>query len=525
MTGADDITSANTIRAAILSACPILLAGMGGLWSERAGVVNIGLEGQMLLGTWGAAYFTYWYGPWAGLLGRRGFGALGGLLHALATITFGVDHIVSGVAINIIGLGVTQYLAEAYFSDLQNGGPRQLTGLDPLPYVTVPGLSGGLTSVNKQHWFVISDVAGFLAALTTKVSAMTVIIAIIVALTACGLRQDRRDPGGRDPRPGGPRSRGAPAETGHLVFTTLHTRDAKGVITRHSDRFPQDATAGHRGTAGDEPASPRRASDYSPNLSGTKSDPAPGSDAWNTNPIASAIRTGKVESIDNYLLTGRGDGTRALTSRSGNCCSGRAKIQRDVAERNVRELAVLNLRSSSPPSPSSPCLSPSRTFCSATSRDLARQQQPHRLVEADHAVLPAGQQVVVDALDLAGADGAGDRVGVPQHLQGQVPLGPPLDAGQQPLADDRPQAHRQLRPHVPLHVLREQVGEAGDRPLGVAGVQGGEDQVARLGGAQRHLGRLAVADFADQDHVGVLPQPVLEAVGEGQHVRARPRAA
>ena len=90
ITNADDITSANTLRAAILSACPILLAGMGGLWSERAGVVNIGLEGQMLMGTWGAAYFTYWYGPWAGLAGAAAFGALGGLLHGLATITFGV---------------------------------------------------------------------------------------------------------------------------------------------------------------------------------------------------------------------------------------------------------------------------------------------------------------------------------------------------------------------------------------------------------------------------------------------------
>ena len=60
-----------------------------------------------------------------------------------------------------------------------------------------------------------------------------------------------------------------------------------------------------------------------------------------------------------------------------------------------------------------------------------------------------------------------------------------------------------------LRVLREQVGEAGDGPLGVAGVQGGEDEVAGLGGAQGHLGRLAVADLADQDHVGVLPQAVL----------------
>ena len=115
VTGADDVTSANTLRAAILSACPILLAGLGGVWAERAGVVNIGLEGQILLGTWGAAYFTYWYGPWTGLLGAIAFGAIGGLLHAIATVSFGVDHIVSGVAINIIGLGATQFLAEAFF--------------------------------------------------------------------------------------------------------------------------------------------------------------------------------------------------------------------------------------------------------------------------------------------------------------------------------------------------------------------------------------------------------------------------
>jgi ABC-type uncharacterized transport system permease subunit len=183
-TGADDISAANTLRAAILSACPILLAGMGGLWSERAGIVNIGLEGQMLLGTWGAAYFTYNYGPWVGLLGAAAMGALGGLLHGLATITFGVDHIVSGVAINIIGLGTTVFLAEAIFSDYQYGGPRQLTGLDSLPFVTVPGVSDGLNSLNDKGWFVISDLAGFLAALTTKVSVVTILIAVIVVLTA-----------------------------------------------------------------------------------------------------------------------------------------------------------------------------------------------------------------------------------------------------------------------------------------------------------------------------------------------------
>ena len=47
------------------------------------------------------------------------------MLHALATVTFGVDHIVSGVAINIIGLGAARFLAEAYFADLEGGGVRR----------------------------------------------------------------------------------------------------------------------------------------------------------------------------------------------------------------------------------------------------------------------------------------------------------------------------------------------------------------------------------------------------------------
>src|ERR1700759_218798 len=69
ISGAADLVSRGTVAATLIAVVPIMLAGLGGLWSERAGVVNIGLEGQMLLGTWGAAYFTYWYGPWVGLLG------------------------------------------------------------------------------------------------------------------------------------------------------------------------------------------------------------------------------------------------------------------------------------------------------------------------------------------------------------------------------------------------------------------------------------------------------------------------
>ncbi len=130
ITGADDITSPGTLRAAMIAAIPIALAGLGGLWSERAGVVNIGLEGMMILGTLGAGYFSYHYGVWVGLLGAAAFGAIGGSLHALATVVFGVDHIVSGVAINIIAAGVAGFLAEAVLhrSPRWRPDPVTLTG-------------------------------------------------------------------------------------------------------------------------------------------------------------------------------------------------------------------------------------------------------------------------------------------------------------------------------------------------------------------------------------------------------------
>jgi general nucleoside transport system permease protein len=54
LSGATDLTAAGAISAALALAVPIAMAGLGGLWSERAGVVNIGLEGMMILGTWGA---------------------------------------------------------------------------------------------------------------------------------------------------------------------------------------------------------------------------------------------------------------------------------------------------------------------------------------------------------------------------------------------------------------------------------------------------------------------------------------
>ncbi|MFN8189471.1 MAG: ABC transporter permease [Nocardioidaceae bacterium] len=188
LTGANEIDSEGSLRAAILATCPILLAALGGLWSERAGVVNIGLEGQMLLGTWGAAYFTYYYGPYWGLIGAVLFGVAGGLVHALATVTFGVDHIVSGVALNVIALGLTTFLAEQKFSTLDSefghGGAQQLTGLQKPPLITIPGISDAASSLAGKHWFIVSDVAAMVAAVTHQVSIVTIAVFVLVVVTA-----------------------------------------------------------------------------------------------------------------------------------------------------------------------------------------------------------------------------------------------------------------------------------------------------------------------------------------------------
>jgi len=183
VTGADDIDSSGALIAAIGLAVPIGLAGLGGLWSERAGVVNIGLEGMMILGTWGAGYFGYHFGPWAGVLGAILMGVLGGLIHALATVTFGVDHIVSGVAINIIGLGVAKYLAARFFNGLPGGGPTQSPPIKELPDFTIPGVSDGLATLERKHWFFVSDLAAVLRAICTNLSVLTILAVLLFVAT------------------------------------------------------------------------------------------------------------------------------------------------------------------------------------------------------------------------------------------------------------------------------------------------------------------------------------------------------
>lgn len=183
VTGANDLTSSGSAGAALRLAVPIMLAGLAGLWAERAGVVNIGLEGMMVLGTWSGAYVALDHGPWAGVVAGVIGGALGGLLHAVATVTFGVDHIVSGVALNLLGPGVARFLSALVFEGREGGGVTQSPQVRQPDVFTVPGLSSGLLSVEKHHWFLVSDVAGILGGMLTKTSWVTLIALLLVPLS------------------------------------------------------------------------------------------------------------------------------------------------------------------------------------------------------------------------------------------------------------------------------------------------------------------------------------------------------
>ncbi|MEU8759913.1 ABC transporter permease [Streptomyces sp. NPDC048659] len=180
VSGASDLTSVGQVSGALQLAVPIGLAGLGGLWAERAGVVNIGLEGMMILGTWFGAWAGYQWGPWTGVLVGILGGAIGGLLHAIITVTFNVNHIVSGVAINILAVGFTRYLSNFTFGEAEGGSSKQSPRIDQITQITVPGLSDWLQDLQQKHWFLISDIAGILGGLVTNLSLLTVVAILLI---------------------------------------------------------------------------------------------------------------------------------------------------------------------------------------------------------------------------------------------------------------------------------------------------------------------------------------------------------
>ncbi len=128
----DTIVLLALLGSALRATTPLLLAALGGMFSERSGVVNIALEGIILFGALAAALVTYyvelpvitrtpgaivWYAPWLGVLAAMVVGAGVGWVHAVVSIRYKADQIISGVAINLMAIGVPAVVLTGLFGN------------------------------------------------------------------------------------------------------------------------------------------------------------------------------------------------------------------------------------------------------------------------------------------------------------------------------------------------------------------------------------------------------------------------
>src|SRR5215475_7342819 len=146
-----DFINISVLASMVRLSTPLILAALGGLYSERSGVINIALEGMMLAGAFTAAAVTFFTGnPWIGIIAAMTAGIMVAFIHALATINFRADHVVSGTAINILFLGVPALLSGALFQS--TGATPQLPRDQVLPDVAIfnPERFPALASIFNQ---------------------------------------------------------------------------------------------------------------------------------------------------------------------------------------------------------------------------------------------------------------------------------------------------------------------------------------------------------------------------------------
>lgn len=134
------------VPAALIAATPLLLTALGGLFSERAGIVNIGLEGLMVMGAFAGIVGTLFFdsigfgaaSPWMGILVAIVLGSIFSLFHAVASISLKADQIVSGVALNFLAVGLTVYIVREVFD---KGQTDTISTASRLFRINVPFLS------------------------------------------------------------------------------------------------------------------------------------------------------------------------------------------------------------------------------------------------------------------------------------------------------------------------------------------------------------------------------------------------
>ncbi len=171
----DAIVTAGLLAATLRFATPLAFAATGGVISERSGVVNIGLEGMMLVGAFFGIYVATETGSWAlGILGAMLAGGLLASLHAIFTITLRADQIVSGFAMNFLALGLTGYLFRSIYGSA--GTPE----VPRIPAVTMPQFIRDLP--------LVGDVFGSLSVMTWLMFLLVFLTWIVLFKTPIGLR-------------------------------------------------------------------------------------------------------------------------------------------------------------------------------------------------------------------------------------------------------------------------------------------------------------------------------------------------
>ena len=172
------IFTAGLLAATLRFATPLAFAAMGGIFSERSGVVNIGLEGMMLTGAFFGIWGSLWSGSWVvGILMAMVFGGLLAFIHGIFCIHLRADQIVSGFAVNLLALGVTGYL----FTSLYPSGI-------PLGVTRVPNIDLGFLASLPIAGNFLDGVFGNLNLLVWMMLVTVVLSYVVLFRTPIGLR-------------------------------------------------------------------------------------------------------------------------------------------------------------------------------------------------------------------------------------------------------------------------------------------------------------------------------------------------
>jgi simple sugar transport system permease protein len=175
----ESIFTAGLLASTLRFATPLAFAACGGIFSERSGVVNIGLEGMMLIGAFFAVWGSIWSGTWfVGLLMAMIFGGLLALVHAFFSIQLRADQIVSGFAVNFLALGLTGYLFSSIYPD----------GIPTADVSRVPELDLGFLDGIPALGDFLAGVFGGLSLLVWLMFAVVILSYVVLFKTPIGLR-------------------------------------------------------------------------------------------------------------------------------------------------------------------------------------------------------------------------------------------------------------------------------------------------------------------------------------------------